>query len=108
MAQKTAKFIEDRLRLIEEELSAAEIEVERYKTENGVVTIDYSLLKFKNDYTGEFKYEGKTYQFNWSVIDNYNVKVEFNDESSGIVTFKDDDIIVFNYNNMMFVYEDIV
>ena len=76
------------------------------KTENGVVTIDYSLLKFKNDYTGEFKYEGKTYQFNWSVIDNYNVKVEFNDESSGIVTFKDDDIIVFNYNNMMFVYED--
>lgn len=76
------------------------------KNGNDIVTIDYSLIKFNGDYTGEFNYEGKTHQFNWSVIDSYNVKVEFNDESSGIVTFKDDDIIVFNYNNMMFVYED--
>ena len=75
------------------------------KTEKGIVTTDYSLIKFNNDYTGEFKYEGKTHEFIWGVMDGYNIRVKFNDDSFGIVTFKDDDIIVFNYNNMFFVYE---
>ena len=76
------------------------------KTENGVVTIDYSLLKFKNDYTGEFKFNGSTKEFTWSVIDEVKIKVEFSDNTFGMVTFKDDYIIVFTYNDMMFVYED--
>ena len=76
------------------------------KTEKGIVTIDYSLIKFNNDYTGEFKYESKTHEFIWSVMDGLNIRVEFNDDSFGTVIFKDDDIIVFNYNNMFFVYED--
>ena len=76
------------------------------KTENGVVTIDYSLIKFENDHTGEFEFNGSTNEFVWSVVDDISIKVEFSDNSFGTVTFKDDDIIVFTYNEMMFVYED--
>jgi len=76
------------------------------KTENGVVTIDYSLIKFERDHTGEFEFNGSTNEFVWSVIDDISIKVEFSDNSFGTVTFKDDDIIVFTYNEMMFVYED--
>ena len=79
---------------------------DKIENENRIVTTEYSLIEFNNDYSGEFKFEDKISEFIWSVIDSYNVKVEFNDDSSGIVTFKDDDIIVFKYNNMMFVYED--
>lgn len=76
------------------------------KNENGIVTTEYSLIKFNVDYTGEFEFNELKYDFTWNVIDDTNVKVEFYDNSFGTITFKDDDIIVFNYNNMMFVYED--
>lgn len=76
------------------------------KTENGVVTTDYSLIKFENDHTGEFEFNGSTNEFVWSVVDDISIKVEFSDNTFGTVTFKDDDIIVFTYNEMMFVYED--
>lgn len=39
MATNTAAFIEDRLQLIEKELSQAESEVERYKEEHGIVNL---------------------------------------------------------------------
>lgn len=76
------------------------------KKENSIVTIEYSLITFDNDYTGEFKFNGSTQNFTWDKIDNISIKVEFEDDSTGIVTFKDDDIIVFCYNDMLFVYED--
>ncbi len=92
MAQKTAKFIEDRLRLIEEELSAAEIEVERYKTENGVVSlpdeaellvkesIEYSkriaeietqlnLVQFVNDFVTEDSKKNSLIPSNIGIVD---------------------------------------
>lgn len=39
MASNTAVFIDERLRLIEEELSVAEANVEQYKMENGIVSL---------------------------------------------------------------------
>lgn len=39
MASNTAIFIDERLRLIEEELSAAEANVEQYKSKNGIVSL---------------------------------------------------------------------
>lgn len=39
MASNTASFIEERLRLIEKELSEAEAEVEQYKEDNGIVDL---------------------------------------------------------------------
>ena len=76
------------------------------KTEDGVITTDYSLMYIYEDGTGKFKFDGITYEFIYSSIDDTNIKIEFADDSSGIFTFKDDDIGVFNYNGMMIVYVD--
>ena len=76
------------------------------KTENGIITTDYSLMYIYEDGTGKFKFDGITYEFTWSAIDDTNVKVEFADNSYGTFTLKDDDIGVFHYNGMMLVYVD--
>ena len=76
------------------------------KTENGIITIDYSLMYIYNDGTGKFEFDGITHEFTWAAIDDTNIKVEFSDNSSGTFTLKDDDIGVFNYNSMMIVYVD--
>lgn len=76
------------------------------KTENGIITTSYSLIHIHIDHTGEFKFDGVTYEFSWSVVDDTNIKVEFSDNSYGTFTLKDDGIGVFNYNGMMLVYEN--
>ena len=53
MATTTEKFIEDRLRLIENELAAAEAEVELYKEKNGIVSLSEEselLIKESTEY----------------------------------------------------------
>ena len=64
-----------------------------------------SLMYIYNDGTGKFEFDGITYEFTWTAIDDTNIKVDFADNSYGTFTLKDDDIGVFNYNGMMLVYE---
>lgn len=51
MASNTAAFIEERLRLIESELSSAEADVERYKEKNGIIDLSSEARLYLSEST---------------------------------------------------------
>lgn len=92
MASNTAEFVDERLRLIEEELAIAEAEVERYKKKNNIVslteeaellvkeTLEYgkriaeietqlNLVKFVNEFVAEEDKRGTLIPSNIGIVD---------------------------------------
>lgn len=92
MASNTAEFVDERLRLIEDELAIAEAEVERYKKKNNIVslteeaellvkeTLEYgkriaeietqlNLVKFVNEFVAEEDKRGTLIPSNIGIVD---------------------------------------
>ena len=92
MASNTAEFVDERLRLIEDELAIAEAEVERYKKKNNIIslteeaellvkeTLEYgkriaeietqlNLVKFVNEFVAEEDKRGTLIPSNIGIVD---------------------------------------
>ena len=70
-----------------------------------IVTIDYSLMIFNNDYTGEYRFKGTVKAFTWTKLDETNVQVEFSDDTLGIVTFINNERVRFVYGDLSIIYD---
>lgn len=98
MARSTADFIEERLAMIKQELSAAELEVEKYKSENSIVSfkdeaellvkesLEYSkriaeietqlnLVQFVDDFISNDSNEGGLIPSNIGIVDESLVEL---------------------------------
>lgn len=71
-----------------------------------VTPTHYSIMIFENDYTGTYEFKGATKKFTWTRLDDTNIQVEFPDDTTGTVTFINNDRIKFTYGDLIIIYDD--